>query len=150
MLVKDPLTGLLLVRERYGGLLADDPACCCEEGSGSGCPCCDCASYSVTLSGITGSVPCNNLNRTYIMGNSVPCVLWSGSAGGVSATLSLETGERCGTYELTIGPDITTATQLKYRLVAADWSCFGCNTMALFSQSGPCLNYPATVEVCCV
>lgn len=157
MLLKDPATGLLLRRLLYDNLLANSRYCCCgypypASGSGSGggafdCECCDCARYFFTLNGVTGGGACNELDQTYLMPVSVECEVWTGTANGISATLTRLDGDPCGTYELVIGPHLGTASTATYRLAAEQWSCNGCNIMSLISSSG--CTFPATVEVCC-
>ncbi len=116
--------------------------------------CCDCQTYSFTLSTIAGAGDCTNLNRTHLI-TKIPGLScsWTGSNGGINSSLTanVATLPPCGVYRLQIGPILVPAASATYIRNVVDWDCSSdgaCNTMTLETFTG-CTGWPATLDVCC-
>jgi hypothetical protein len=120
-----------------------NPLTCCQT-----CPCAAVPSrYTLTIAGVangTSSI-CAGWNGTWTLSlvvggcswrgvfnaNNQRPVLFYGSGGGGSFTLSFTDGFSVATYGLAL----------------ASWSCLGPNTLTFQSADGGCTNWPATLTV---
>jgi hypothetical protein len=135
------------------GSLAKSDACCCD---GDGCPpCCDCETYTFTISGVTGGGDCADVNDTYEIHKIGATCSWTGEGvlnlvDAVLEQTSRDSHPPCGKFRLSIGPILVPADTAVYEIDVLDWDCEGPNVLTYVSSSPTgCTDWPETIEVTC-